>query len=485
MSDLRFMSPYLKGGGDSARRANRIRYFATRPGVEVLSDGGSQPATKKQKAYIQRLLRAFPDARELLEYEDYLKNQTQESASEFIRQAREDFAVPMSQRENYLDYVSHRPGVQLNGEHGLWCAGGKVCNLSQAVREVAEHTGSVWTPVVAIRREDAERLGYNDAKSWRQLVCACAPEIARGYKIPLEHLRWYAAFHRKEDSVHIHMVVFSSDPKEGYLTRQGIQQVKSAFGRRIFRQDLLHIYEQKTEYRDALGRDAERTMAELIAQMETGQLQNENLEQPILELSRRLQNTKGKTVYGYLPPTAKALVDAIVDELAKEERVAAAYDLWNQMREEVCRTYSEQLPERLLLSKQKEFKAVRNMVVREVLQLGRGEHPTADEIVHMPTPSGTPPAQSGLPYGAHHPQQEAAHHQRTQTHRAVSHADTARCVLQLFHSMGRIFREQSASDAIQTGLHIDRKRRRMLREKRMALGHKADDHEEIPQHSQR
>ena len=486
MSHIRFMSPYLKGGRDAAKLSNRARYIATRPGVEVLrGEHSEQPATKKQQAYIQRLLRDFHGADELLEYEDYRNAPTQGNANAFIRQVQEDFAEPMSRMENYLDYVSHRPGVQMDGEHGLWCAGGKVRNLSQAVREVAEHTGSVWTPVVAIRREDAERLGYNDADSWRHLVCACAPEIARGYKIPLEHLRWYAAFHRKEDSVHIHMVVFSSDPKEGYLTRQGIQQVKSAFGRRIFRQDLLHIYEQKTEYRDALGRDAERTMAELIAQMETGQLQNENLEQPILELSRRLQNTKGKTVYGYLPPTAKALVDAIVDELAKEERVAAAYDLWNQMREEVCRTYSEQLPERLLLSKQKEFKAVRNMVVREVLQLGRGEHPTADEIVHMPTPSGTPPAQSGLPYGAHHPQQEAAHHQRTQTHRAVSHADTARCVLQLFHSMGRIFREQSASDAIQTGLHIDRKRRRMLREKRMALGHKADDHEEIPQHSQR
>jgi len=486
MSRVRFMSPYLKGGRDTAKLSNRARYIATRPGVEVLrGEQQGQPATKKQQAYIQRLLRDFPGAEELLEYEDYQNAPTQANADTFIRQVQEDFAEPMSRMENYLDYVSHRPGVQMDGEHGLWCAGGKVRNLSQAVREVAEHTGSVWTPVVAIRREDAERLGYNDADSWRHLVCACAPEIARGYKIPLEHLRWYAAFHRKEDSVHIHMVVFSSDPKEGYLTRQGIQQVKSAFGRRIFRQDLLHIYEQKTEYRDALGRDAERTMAELIAQMETGQLQNENLEQPILELSRRLQNTKGKTVYGYLPPTAKALVDAIVDELAKEERVAAAYDLWNQMREEVCRTYSEQLPERLLLSKQKEFKAVRNMVVREVLQLGRGEHPTADEIVHMPTPSGTPPAQSGLPHGAHHPQQEAAHHQRTQTHRTVSHADTARCVLQLFHNMGRIFREQSASDAIQTGLHIDRKRRRMLREKRMALGHKADDHEEIPQHSQR
>ena len=486
MSRVRFMSPYLKGGRDTAKLSNRTRYIATRPGVEVLrGKQQDQPATKKQQAYIQSLLRDFPGAKELLEYEDYCNAPTQANANTFIRQVQEDFAEPMSRMENYLDYVSHRPGVQMDGEHGLWCARGKVRNLSQAVRGVAEHTGSVWTPVVAIRREDAERLGYNDAESWRQLVCACAPEIARGYKIPLEHLRWYAAFHRKEDSVHIHMVVFSSNLKEGYLTKQGIRQVKSAFGRRIFRQDLLHIYEQKTKSRDALGRDAERTMAELIAQMETGQLQNENLEQPILELSRRLQNTKGKTVYGYLPPTAKALVDAIVDELAKEERVAAAYDLWNQMREEVYRTYSEQLPERLLLSKQKEFKAVRNMVVREVLQLGRGEHPTADEIVHMPTPSGTPPAQSGLPYGAHHPQQEAAYHQRTQTHRAVSHADTARCVLQLFHSMGRIFREQSASDAIQTGLHIDRKRRRMLREKRMALGHKADDHEEIPQHSQR
>ena len=486
MSRVRFMSPYLKGGRDTAKLSNRARYIATRPGVEVLrGEQQGQPATKKQQAYIQRLLRDFPGAEELLEYEDYQNAPTQANADTFIRQVQEDFAEPMSRMENYLDYVSHRPGVQMDGEHGLWCAGGKVRNLSQAVREVAEHTGSVWTPVVAIRREDAERLGYNDVESWRQLVCACVPEIARGYKIPLEYLRWYAAFHRKEDSVHIHMVVFSSDPKEGYLTKQGIQQVKSAFGRRIFQQDLLHVYEQKTEYRNTLSRDAERAMAELIAQMEQGQLQNENLERLILELSRRLQNTKGKKVYSYLPPVAKALVDAIVDELAKEERVAAAYDLWNQMREEVCRTYSEQLPERLLLSKQKEFKAVRNMVVREVLQLGRGEHPTADEIVHMPTPSGTPPAQSGLPYGAHHPQQEAAHHQRTQTHRTVSHADTARCVLQLFHSMGRIFREQSASDAIQTGLHIDRKRHRMLREKRMALGHKADDHEEIPQHSQR
>ena len=483
MSRIRFMSPYLKGSRDTAKLSNRARYIATRPGVEVLrGEHSDQPVTKKQQAYIRRLLRDFPGADELLEYEDYRNAPTQGNANTFIRQVQEDFAEPMRRMENYLDYVSHRPGVQMDGEHGLWCAGGKVRNLSQAVREVAEHTGSVWTPVVAIRREDAERLGYNDVESWRQLVCACVPEIARGYKIPLEYLRWYAAFHRKEDSVHIHMVVFSSDPKEGYLTRQGIQQVKSAFGRRIFQQDLLHVYEQKTEYRNALGRDAERAMAGLIAQMETGHLQNEDLERLVLELAQKLQNTKGKKVYGYLPPAAKALVDAIVDELAKDERVAAAYDLWNQMQEEVCRTYSEQLPERLSLSKQKEFKAVRNMVIWEVLQLGQGESPTAGEMVHIPIPPSTPPAWPGVPKGRYHPQQEATYHQQIQTQRAVSHADTARCVLQLFRNMGRIFQGQSASDDIQAGLHIDRKRRRMLREKRMALGHKADDHEDVSQY---
>ena len=479
MSRVRFMSPYLKGGRNAAKLSNRVRYIAARPGVEVLSDEQRDlPATKKQEAYIQRILRDFPGAEELLEYEDYRKKPTRGHADHFIQQACEDFVEPMSRVENYLDYVAHRPGVQTDGEHGLWNGDGKVRNLSQAVREVAEHTGNVWTPVVAIRREDAERLGYDTAESWRALVCACLPEIARGYKIPLDHLRWYAAFHRKEHSAHIHLVLFSSDPREGYLTKQGIRQVKSAFGRRIFQQDLIHIYEQKTEYRDTLGRDAERAMAELIAQMETGHFQNENLERLVLELAERLQNTKGKKVYGYLPPKTKAVVDAIVDELAKDERVAAAYDLWNQMREEVCRTYSEQLPERLPLSQQKEFKSVRNMVIRETLNLGQNEIRSSGAEEPASIPQDTPPASSGTQPEAHNPQPKAIPHRQTQRQRAVSRADTALCVLQLFHNMGRIFQEQSATDTIQTGLHIDRKRRLMLREKRMALGHKADDHED-------
>ena len=603
MSDLRFMSPYLKGGGDSARRANRIRYFATRPGVEVLSDSGSQPATKKQKAYIQRLLRAFPDARELLEYEDYLKNQTQEFASEFIRQAREDFAVPMSQRENYLDYVSHRPGVELRGEHGLWTSGGKVENLAEAVREVAEHPGNVWTPVVAIRRQDAERLGYDNAENWRALVNACLCDIAKGYKIHPDHLRWYAAFHEKEKSVHIHMVVFSSDPKEGYLTPDGIRQVKSAFARRIFQQDLMHVYEQKTEYRNQLQQDAAAAMQELIRQMRDGTLENPQLEDRMEALARRLQTVRGKKVYGYLPPEVKLMVDGIVDTLAADERVAKAYDLWNEMRETICRTYSESLPERQPLSKQKEFKPVRNMVIREALQLARQEEGMIEEPRQISDPprvqhaaeSGDPAAMCELSdllmkqrrssealywleqsarngdsrgqytlgtwylkrgnvqnalrwlteaadrgnstaqyrlgvlylkgervekdlelavqyltasaehgnqyaqyalgrlylFGAGVPKDEtlgrewlsrSAAQGNSYAQHLLDHPDqnwttVAQSVTRLLYHMSRIFEDNCKTDVMHRGLQIDRKRRRKLREKRLAMGHKPDDHE--------
>ena len=474
MSDLRFMSPYLKGGGNSARRANRIRYFATRPGVEVLSDSGSQPATKKQKAYIQRLLRAFPDARDLLEYADYLEHPTQESASEFIQQAREDFAVPMSQRENYLDYVSHRPGVELRGEHGLWTSGGKVENLAEAVREVAEHPGNVWTPVVAIRRQDAERLGYDNAENWRALVNACLCDIAKGYKIHPDHLRWYAAFHEKEKSVHIHMVVFSTDPKEGYLTQDGIRQVKSAFARRIFQQDLMHVYEQKTEYRNQLQQDAAEAMRKLIRQMREGTLEDPQLERQMETLARRLQTVKGKKVYGYLPPEVKLMVDGIVDVLAADGRVAKAYDLWNEMRETICRTYSENLPERLPLSRQKEFKPVRNMVIREALQLARQEAGMAEEpqqetnLRHIQRAAESDdPAVQGDPFA-----------QTIIDHPGQDWSIAAQSVTRLLYHMSRIFEDNCKTDAMHQGLQIDRKRRRQLRERRVALGHKPDDHEE-------
>ena len=488
------MSPYLKGGGGNAKMANRVRYFATRPGVEVLREEPDDlPATKKQQAYIRRLLQSFPDAKELLEYEDYLKKPTQLSASEFIQQARENFVDPMSQRENYLDYMSHRPGVELRGEHGLWTSGGKVENLAEAVREVAEHPGNVWTPVVAIRRQDAERLGYDNAENWRALVNACLCDIAKGYKIHPDHLRWYAAFHEKEKSVHIHMVIFSTDPKEGYLTQDGIRQVKSAFARRIFHHDLMHVYEQKTEYRNQLQRDAATAMQELIRQMRDGTLENSQLEEQMEALARRLQTVRGKKVYGYLPPEVKLMVDEIVDALAADDRVAKAYDLWNEMREAICRTYSEHLPERLPLSKQKEFKPVRNMVIREALQLGQqeasiAEAPVRGSDIAPPQPAaGTAIDEVDRVYRQEKGHQEAAEQSTAHNAEYMDHntrpspehslLPAAQAVSKLFYHMSRIFEDNCKTDAMHRGLQIDRKRRQQLRERRLAMGHKPDDHE--------
>ena len=360
----------MKGGRDSARLAHRTRYFATREGVQLLKDDNAHlPVTKKQQQYIHRLLRSFPEARELPEHENYANTPNRQTAFELIAQIHEDFIEPMDSRENYLDYVANRPGVKAMGEHGLWDANGKVSPLENAVAEVAQHTGNVWTPVISLSRENAERLGYTDLKNWQELINASITDIAKGYKIHPDRLRWYAAMHEKEKHIHVHMVLFSTDPKEGYLSRQGIRSIKSALVSTIYRNDRLHIYEKKDHQRSILQQEAEEQMASLIGQMSTGTLQNGKLELLVTDLAQRLQEVSGKKVYGYLPPRVKRIVDEIVDELAKDERVSSAYALWQDLREQLCTDYNQTPPQRVPLSQQKEFKTVRNMVIRETLRL--------------------------------------------------------------------------------------------------------------------
>ena len=466
MARLVLISPYLKGGRQAPRLANLTRYLATRPGVEMLEDCRDRPATEEQRSGIRRLLRSFPAAGELLEYEDYRENPTWGNADAFLQQAREEFLEPLDQRENFLNYVAHRPGVQKEGDHGLW---------------------DVYTIIISLRREDAERLGYDSAEAWRGLVRACLPEIARGYKIHPDHLRWYAAFHRKEKQVHIHMVIFSTDPKEGYLTKAGIRQVKSAFARRIYQQDLLHVYEQKTEYRDTLQREARQAMVELIQKMKTGTVEDPRLEFLLEELARRLKNTKGKKVYGYLPPRTKAVVDEIVDLLAQDQRVARAYGLWYQMREEICRTYSEALPERLPLSQQKEFKPVRNLVVREALRLSTGMEDHTEHSQEVPTGGEhareterkAPLEEPHLleeTVAASPPPESSTYQRRSPGRRQEQTILTASA--RLLHDLGQLFEDNCKTDLMHRGIQMDRKRRRQLLEKRLALGHRADDHEE-------
>ncbi len=368
MARLIFISPYLKGGKNAKWLRNRTHYFATREGVVIPEKDADTPPTEKQKAYIQRLTKNLPLCCGLLEYEDYKEHPTRMTAAEFIAQAYEQFVAPMDKRENYIDYVANRPGAQQVGGHGLWDANGPVKSLREVEEAVSHHAGNVWTPIVSLRREDAERLGYTDVENWRALVCACVGDIAEAYKIHPDHLKWYAALHTKEKHVHIHMILYSTDPREGYLTVQGIRAVKSAFVTKVYENDRISIYEKQTQYRTRLRENAEERMLELIRAMRSGTLQNERMEQLIEELTQRLPLTKGRKVYGYLLPRLKRIVDEIVDELAKDPRVAEAYEIWQELQEQKCLDYSQKLPERLPLSQQKEFKTVRNMVIQEVLK---------------------------------------------------------------------------------------------------------------------
>ena len=284
------------------------------------------------------------------------------------------------------------------------------------------------------------------------------------------------------------MVIFSTDPKEGYLTKVGIRQVKSAFARRIYQQDLLHVYEQKTVYRDTLQRKARQAIAELVRQMKTGTVEDSRLGLLLEGPAKCLHTTKGKKVYGYLPSRTKAVVDEIVDLLAQDRRVAQAYELWYQMREEICRTYLEALPERLPLSRQKEFKTVRNLVVREALRLSIE---TADHTGHsqeVPTDSSHAEEteheasleEPHLPEeirAATLPPERTAHQRRGPNQRQQDLAAIA-AIARLFHDLGQLFESNCKTDLMHRGIQMDRKRRRQLLEKRLAMGHKADDHEE-------
>ena len=502
MARIVLISPYLKGGQNAAKLAQRTRYVATRPGVELLADERSTlPTTKKQRDFITRLLKSFPSCWELIEYEEYLNHPTQGSASAFIQQVQENYIEVLDQKENFIDYISHRPGVQKDGEHGLWDAHGKVKNLTRAVREVAEHTGNVWTPVIALRREDAERLGYDSVENWQALVKESVNDIAAAYKIQSDNLRWYAAFHRKPKQVHIHMIVFSTDPREGYLTKDGIRQVKSAFARRIYYADRMHIYQQRGAARQELQTQTRKAMLECIAQLEHGSMDNARLEQLTEELAERLLTVKGRKVYGYLPPRVKAIVDAIVEELVKDERVSAAYETWQTLYEQVCLDYDQRPPKRLPLSRQKEFRSVRNMVIQETLQwiAERQRYadvrrtPSAQEgtIIKKDAAEAAPEDSSSAdaavskdtapPVGEMSPMASGQSDQARQTAPAGSdyHAPTVgETVVRMLHHMSRIFEDNSKIDQIHRGLQIDRKRRQELQRKRLAMGHKPDDHEE-------
>ena len=373
MPRIIFKCPYIKPGTEraAAHLNNYVRYVATRDGTDLLKpDKAGQPATKKQRAMVERLLRDFPMCRGMFEYEDYQSSPTRATASEFITRAIEDNYDQIAKRENYVSYIAQRPRAERLGAHGLFNGTGDALELSKIAEEVANHPGNVWLPIISLRREDAARLGYDNARQWQALLSNYAPQIADTMNIPWEQFRWYASYHDEGAHPHVHMVCYSADGRSGFLDKEGIARIKSGLAKNIFRQELTEIYRQQTQRRDELVQQSGEVMKELIRQMLSGTLENPRIEQLMGELAQRLKSTSGKKQYGYLKAPLKAVVDEIVDELAKDARVSSAYDLWYQLREEVLRTYRDDLPDRLPLSRQTEFKRIKNVVVEEAARLG-------------------------------------------------------------------------------------------------------------------
>ena len=451
MSRVIFKCLHIKGGTAkaAAHLGNAVGYIATREGVQRIDSGKMDlPATEKQVNMVEKLVREFPQSCDLEEYADYQDSPTRGNASEFITRAVEDNLDQIAKMENYVDYIAKRPRAQRFGAHGLFTGGDESLILSKIQDEVAHHPGTVWMPIISLRREDAARLGFDNAERWKQFLSSYAVEMAQAMKIPLEQFRWYTAFHDEKHHPHVHMVCYSADGKSGFLTERGIERIRSGLAKGIFRQELTEIYAKQTQRRDSLNQDTQKVLRQLIQQMQDGTLSNERIDRLMMELSHQLRNTSGKKQYGYLKPSVKSLVDEIVDELERDERVATAYNLWYEMREEVLRTYKDDLPERIPLSRQKEFKRIKNIVIQEAVRLGA----ELEQNHAAPTSLNTVAVQ------------------RNDSH---SSAPLFNSVTRLLHHMGRIFQDQQPPAS--PVYHTDRKLLQKLREKKMAQGHKPDD----------
>lgn len=341
-------------------------------------------ATKNQEQLLNDLLSDFPEAKKYLEYEDYTVNPTVENASELISTIIERNADVIGNRQNFVGYMAMRPGVQKRGSHGLFNEKDEPIILDRVANEIANHKGNVWSHVISLRREDAIRLGYDNSEAWRQLVMRHISDIAKNQKISLCNLKWYAAFHDTTHHPHIHLLVYSENTKEGFLTNEGINKIRSAFANDIFKDDLQSIYQEQTLSRDELKAVSKTEFKSIVRKVQQGGFENPQLENLIRKLYSQLQNVKGKKVYGYLPPDVKETVNSIFSELAKDNNIRQLYEKWCSLESLKYKTYTQKEKELPPLVDNKVFQPVRNMIIRTVLDMN---YPVIDVEIEEPDPT--------------------------------------------------------------------------------------------------
>ena len=451
-----------------------MKYIATREGVEVLT--GKGPATKKQKEMVAKLLKDFPDVRDSFEYEDYKQAPTLHTASALISAALDSHMQNLQSENGYLCYIATRPGAEKHGAHGLF-GREENTNLTAAMHDLTAHDGNVWTIIYSLHREDAERLGYNNAAAWRKLLISQQNKFSEAFHIPASALHWYAAYHDADTHPHIHMMLWTD--QETVLKRDAVVKLRSAMTNSIFQAELENLYIQKdAAYRD-VSEAARAVMHELVDRMESASEPPPSIQQKLLELALELRTVSGKKQYGYLKKPLKDKVDSIVDELEKLPEVAAYYSVWNGLRDTLEGYYKNRPRQHNPLSHQKEFRAIKNAIIQEAERLrqqmeqvqatseqetSQEEEPSSEETS---TDTSTNPtlANENTSFTPSRPAQLPSEYLLNST-------------IRLFHQMGRIFRDNAAPPSNPMGIRVDSKRRKKLMQKRLAMGHKQDDHEQ-------
>ena len=351
--------------------SNYVKYIATRPGSIVNDlDRKKLPATDSQKALINDLLKDFPEGKDIYEYEDYIHLPNQETASRLIKEIVERNADRIENRKNYVDYLAKRPGVVKAGAHGLFSQEDKPIDLNAVAKEIANHKGNVWTHVVAMRRDNAEQTGYTDLNSWRELVKRKIPVIAEASKIDIRNLKWYAAFHDKETNPHVHIIVYSTDPKEGFLTNKGIEKIRSAFVNDIYHDELYNLYGRQTALRDDLKNESKMLMHKLAAEIQNSDNITEELTASVQTLAKQLNSYSGRKYYKYLPKHIKKTVDDIFEQLAANETIREMYKLWCDIEQQKHDVYSSAKVTFPSMAHNTAFSSVRNMIIKTISEMG-------------------------------------------------------------------------------------------------------------------
>ena len=451
-----------------------MKYIATREGVEVLT--GKGPATEKQKEMVAKLLKDFPDVRDSFEYEDYKQAPTLHTASALISVALDSHMQNLQSENGYLKYIATRPGAEKHGAHGLF-GRQENTNLTAAMHDLTAHDGNVWTIIYSLHREDAERLGYNNAAAWRKLLVSQQNKFAEAFHIPASALHWYAAYHDADTHPHIHMMIWTD--QETVLKRDAVVKLRSAMTNSIFQAELENLYIRKDAAYKDVTEAAQTAMHGLVDRLESIENPPESIQQKMLELALELRTTSGKKQYAYLKKPLKDMVDSIVDELEKLPEVAAYYSVWNGLRDTLEGYYKNRPRQHNPLSQQKEFRTIKNAIIQEAERLRQQMEQTQAATEQDSSQDEEPSAEKASTDASANPTLEDKNTSSVTSHSARLPSEyLLNSTIRLFHQMGQIFRENAAPPSNPMGIRVDSKRRKKLMQKRLAMGHKQDDHEQ-------